>query len=127
MIDHLKIRVKDFAKAKEFYDQVLATLGMKALSGSLEELKCGYGTADRPFFKITQSTKDHPVSRVVHLAFKAKDQKMVKDFYEAAIKAGGKDSDWLKGAPAPRPHYSPTYYAAYIFDLDGNNIEACLY
>ena len=55
-----------------------------------------------------------------HVAFRAPDQKAVDAFYKAGLKAGAKDN----GGPGPRPDYSPTYYAAFLIDPDGNNVEA---
>jgi catechol 2,3-dioxygenase-like lactoylglutathione lyase family enzyme len=63
------------------------------------------------------------VSHSVHFCFRVNDQKLVDAFHTAALAAGGTDN----GAPGPRPHYSPTYYAAYVLDPDGNNVEVCLH
>lgn len=123
MIDHITIRVNNFDKAKKFYDTVLATLGMKIVLGSKKERFWGYGVTNDPVFEISQSTKNSPAHTGVHVAFRAKSKKMVQEFYAVAINAGGKDN----GAPGPRPEYTNTYYAAFVLDVDGNNIEACVY
>jgi catechol 2,3-dioxygenase-like lactoylglutathione lyase family enzyme len=60
------------------------------------------------------------LNRPLHVALTAKDRASVDAFYHAAIAAGGKDN----GSPGPRPHYHPNYYAAFVFDPDGHNIEA---
>lgn len=109
LIDHVQINVKDLAASKRFYTAVLGALGSK-IEGEGED----YFYADEIFVTPTQG----PVSNV-HLAFQAEDQAAVKRFYEAALAAGGRDN----GAPGERS-YHPGYYAAFVLDPDGNNIEA---
>ncbi len=111
LIDHVHINVADLDKAAAFYSAVLEAL----------ELPPGNRTdysfqADELY--ISQPEPGHQISKV-HLAFQARDEAMVKRFYAAALKAGGKDN----GGPGERT-YHPGYYAAYVFDPDGNNIEA---
>ena len=123
MLDHVTIRVVDLSKSKDFYDKALAPLGMNIVLGGQEELFWGYGIDVDPIFEISQGTVEEPAHKEVHIAFKAGDQKTVDAFYHEAIAAGGTDH----GAPGPRPHYSPTYYAAFVRDPDQNNIEVCYY
>jgi catechol 2,3-dioxygenase-like lactoylglutathione lyase family enzyme len=111
LIDHLQLRVADLDASKRFYKAVLAALGKPdaLIEGD------GYFHADELFV----DKADGPVSRV-HLAFQAKDEAMVQAFYQAALAAGGRDH----GGPGERARYHPGYYGAFVFDPDGNNIEA---
>jgi class 3 adenylate cyclase/catechol 2,3-dioxygenase-like lactoylglutathione lyase family enzyme len=109
LIDHVHLRVRDLEASKLFYGAVLAALGHE-LSGEGE----GYFSADELF----ASDDDEPTERL-HLAFQARDRETVDAFYEAALEAGGRDN----GAPGER-RYHPGYYAAYVLDPDGNNVEA---
>ena len=77
----------------------------------------GFGAEGKPFFWI--STGDHPKG-ALHVAFAAASRAVVDEFYKAAIAAGGRDN----GAPGLRPHYHANYYGAFVFDPDGNNVEA---
>ena len=115
MIDHVTANVGDFAKAKRFYEQALAPLGY---SVQMEfEGAAGFGSSEGiPDFWIGSI----PERGATHVAFSAADRSAVDAFHEAALAAGGKDN----GAPGLRPHYHETYYAAYVHDADGNNIEA---
>ncbi|HEY9735997.1 MAG TPA: VOC family protein [Trichocoleus sp.] len=109
LIDHVHLRVKDVGTSKRFYRAVLQSLGLD-LNGEGD----GYFFADELF--VDQA--DGPVSHL-HLAFQAADPAAVQRFYEAGLAAGGTDN----GAPGER-HYHPGYYAAFLLDPDGNNIEA---
>jgi catechol 2,3-dioxygenase-like lactoylglutathione lyase family enzyme len=115
MIDHVTANVSDFEGAKRFYEQALAPLGYSvqlAFEGA-----AGFGTGEGiPDFWISSS----PERGASHVAFNAADRAAVDRFYEAAMAAGGKDN----GPPGLRPDYHETYYAAYVHDADGNNIEA---
>ena len=77
----------------------------------------GFGYDDKPFFWI--GTGERPRGGT-HVAFAAETRAEVEAFYSAALTAGGRDN----GAPGLRPHYHPNYYGAFVFDPDGNNIEA---
>lgn len=122
MIDHIKLRVTDFTKSKVFYDQALSAIGMKLLPDS-DDGYCVWSTNDDPLLEIAKPKQGEPISTAVHFCFRVNDQKLVDAFYKAALAAGGTDN----GTPSPRPHYSPTYYAAYVLDPDGNNVEVCLH
>ena len=115
MIDHVTANVGDFGRAKGFYEKALAPLGY---SLQMEfEGAAGFGSGEGvPDFWIGSSEE----RGATHVAFSARDRGAVDAFYEAAMAAGGKDN----GAPGLRPHYHETYYAAYVHDADGNNIEA---
>ena len=115
MIDHVTANVSDFDNAKGFYAKALEPLGY---SVQMEfEGAAGFGTGKGiPDFWIGS----HEDRGATHVAFTAADHAAVDAFFEAAISAGGKDN----GGPGLRPHYHETYYAAYVQDADGNNIEA---
>jgi catechol 2,3-dioxygenase-like lactoylglutathione lyase family enzyme len=115
MIDHVTANVADFERAKRFYEQALEPLGYSVrmeLPGA-----AGFGTTEgMPDFWIGSS----PERGATHVAFSAADRAAVDAFHEAALAAGGTDH----GAPGLRPHYHETYYAAFVHDPDGNNVEA---
>ena len=115
LIDHIQLVVKDLAASRRFYEAVFKVLGVP-MCGTAET----YFWSDELFVSTADSEAalGHLTGRH-HLAFQAKDEAMVKAFHEAGLKAGGKDN----GAPGERP-YHPGYYAAFLIDPDGNNIEA---
>ena len=110
LVDHVQLRVADLRRSKDFYRAVLASLGMPDVLVEGD----GFFYADELFV----DKADGPISRV-HLAFQAPDRECVRAFHRAALKAGGRDN----GAPGERS-YHPGYYAAFVLDPDGNNIEA---
>ncbi|WP_437736784.1 VOC family protein [Sorangium sp. So ce1335] len=110
LIDHVHLRVADLERSKRFYRAVLQALGR-----DLSREGPGYFSADELFVSPSDG---EPVSRV-HLAFQTADREQVHRFHEAALAAGGRDN----GAPGER-QYHPGYYAAFVLDPDGNNIEA---
>jgi catechol 2,3-dioxygenase-like lactoylglutathione lyase family enzyme len=114
MIDHTAVNVRDFEAAKQFYSKALEPLGY-SLSLELGEFA---GFADSSGFSFGIFRRE-PVGGA-HVAFGCVDHATVDGFYEAATAAGGKDN----GPPGPRPHYHENYYAAFVHDSDGNNIEA---
>lgn len=123
MLDHITFQVSNLEKSREFYEKTLAKLGMSIVLTNDRETFYGFGVGSDPYFEIVQSTKSRPAHKKIHVAFRANDKKMVRDWYKAALQAGAKDN----GKPGPRKDYSPTYYAAFVIDRDGNNIEVCFY
>jgi catechol 2,3-dioxygenase-like lactoylglutathione lyase family enzyme len=115
MIDHVTANVGDFQQAKRFYEQALAPLGY---SVQMEfESAAGFGSGEGiPDFWIGSN----PERGATHVAFTAKDRAAVDSFYKAAVAAGAQDN----GPPGVRAHYHENYYAAYVHDPDGNNLEA---
>ena len=115
LIDHVQLVVRDLAASKRFYSAVFGVLGVP-LGGEGAD----YFWADELFVSSIESRAAHgqPTGRT-HLAFQANDRATVERFHAAAVKAGGKDN----GAPGERP-YHPGYYAAFVLDPDGNNVEA---
>jgi catechol 2,3-dioxygenase-like lactoylglutathione lyase family enzyme len=119
MIAHASVAVSDYAKAKEFYRKSLAPLGYELTQDHPEWKAGGYMEGGHTSFWIGE--KDTIVSG--HVAFEAKNKEAVETFYKEALAAGGKDN----GGPGYRKEYWSGYYAAFVFDLDGNNIEAVWY
>jgi predicted lactoylglutathione lyase len=113
MIEHASIPVKDVAKAKAFYAAALAPLGYK-LNMEFEDA-AGFMESGHTSFWIGAAKKPQPT----HIAFRAPGKEAVDEFHKAALAAGAEDN----GAPGYRD-YSPGYYAAFVHDADGNNIEA---
>ena len=115
LIDHIGLVVRDLAASKVFYGAVFAALKIP-VSGSDEhnfwadELFIGSQDSDEGQGELTGRQ---------HIAFQAKDRAMVDAFYQAAMAHGGRDN----GPPGERA-YHPGYYAAFVLDPDGNNIEA---
>ena len=124
MLHHVSVGVHDVERAAKFYDPVLKTLGYKRVMEFLP-YAIAYGESrERPEFWIGRPHNQQPPSsgNGVHVAFLAKTRQAVSKFHDAALKAGGSNN----GEPGPRPDYGPSYYGAFIYDLDGNKIEAML-
>ncbi|WP_299705581.1 VOC family protein [uncultured Tateyamaria sp.] len=115
LIDHLQLVVRDLQASLNFYTSVLAVLDIPIVSTDQD-----YFWAD----ELVVSSAESPTALGVltgrhHLAFQAKNRATVDAFYRAAMDHGGRDN----GAPSERA-YHPGYYAAFVLDPDGNNIEA---
>lgn len=120
MIEHVSVPVKNYSKAKEFYKAALAPVGY-TLYRDMDEWKAGgFLEGESTSFWIVE--KEGAITPM-HVAVGAKSKEAVQQFHEAALKAGGKDN----GAPGFREDYGPDYYAAFVLDQDGNNIEACYF
>ena len=115
-LDHVGFTVSDYDAAKAFYTAALKPLGWKVIMEFGRG--AGFGTEGKPYLWLSEGKKK--TTPHVHLAIGAESRKAVDAFYKAAIKAGGKDN----GKPGIRADYHPTYYAAFVFDPDGHNIEA---
>ena len=118
MYDHIGLRVRDLAASSEFYRRTLAALGhVPAAAG---DDHAGFGPPDAPALWLHASAAG---GSGVHVAFRAPDRAAERQFHQQGLAAGARDN----GAPGPRPDYGANYYAAFLIDLDGNNIEAvCL-
>ncbi|MFL5922225.1 MAG: VOC family protein [Gaiellaceae bacterium] len=116
MIDHVSVQVRDYPRSKDFYVAALAPLGFELVM-EFEGRVGGFARDNRPWFWIRAG--DPAAAGGVHVAFPAADTGAVEAFYAAALAGGGTDN----GAPGLR-EYNPGYYAAYVLDPDGNNIEA---
>ena len=118
MIEHTSVPVTNFAKAKKFYLAALKPLGYK-LTADYSPEAAGFKEGGHTSFWIAK--KKGKVTPT-HLAFRAKSRKAVQAFHRSALKAGGKDN----GGPGLRD-YGGIYYAAFVLDPDGNNIEAVVF
>jgi catechol 2,3-dioxygenase-like lactoylglutathione lyase family enzyme len=127
MLDHMGFRVRDLGAARRFYDACTASLGLAVIDNSPESILIvrsqeeplpfiWVGTAHPAFWTAAHTTSASPI----HVAFAAKNRAAVDAFHRAAVAAGGKDN----GPPGPRGGAEMKYYAAFVLDPDGNNIEA---
>jgi catechol 2,3-dioxygenase-like lactoylglutathione lyase family enzyme len=115
LIDHVQLVVKDLTASRRFYEAVFDVLGVP-IAGEAED----YFWADELFISSADSkAAQGKLTGRHHLAFQASDRAAVNSFHKAALQNGGIDN----GAPGERP-YHPGYYAAFVLDPDGNNIEA---
>lgn len=115
LIDHIQLVVRDLAASRRFYEAVFDVLGIP-IGGGADD----YFWADELFVSSADSeAAQGKLTGRHHLAFQAKDNAMVEAFHRAGLAAGGTDN----GPPGERP-YHPGYYAAFLLDPDGNNIEA---
>jgi catechol 2,3-dioxygenase-like lactoylglutathione lyase family enzyme len=109
----VKLRVRDLARSRAFYEQALQPLGVRVVESSQGP---GFAIDDQDFW----ITEHEMAAGSVHIAFAAPDHATVDAFHAAAIEAGGIDN----GRPGLRPRYHSGYYAAFVLDPDGNNVEA---
>ena len=114
MFNHIGLRVKDLDKAARLYEAMLEPLGLVA--GSRDKTYAGFGPKGKPALWLHLDK----AGGGAHVCFEAKDRGAVDLFYKEGLKAGARDH----GFPGVRKDYSPTYYAAFLIDLDGNNVEA---
>ena len=113
MFDHVGVHVSDLAASERFYRTVLSVLGVEP------------GHADAQLvmwdeWAIGPPDREHPLTRGLHVGFRARDPAQVDAFWQAGVDAGYRDD----GAPGPRKQYGPTYYGAFLLDPDGNSVEA---
>ncbi|HEV2874093.1 MAG TPA: hypothetical protein VGW14_03000 [Thermoleophilaceae bacterium] len=105
MFHRVTIRVADLPAAERFYDTVLPTLGIERQAGD---------------FSLARADGEHPVTRGLHMGFRAPSRAEVDEFWRAGTAAGYQDD----GAPGPRPQYTEDYYGSFLLDPDGNSAEA---
>ena len=120
MLDHIGIDVSDIVRSRAFYEAALEPLGyavIEDLTGQPGADPIVMFGIEGPEFVIAE---DKAPGRGNHFAFRAETRAAVDAFHAAALKAGGRDN----GGPGLRPNYGPTYYAAFVLDPDGFNIEA---
>lgn len=129
MIDHMGISPTDIDHAREFYDAALKPLGIVSVMEVTPEQTggyhgIGYGTSRKPFFWLSSDSRrvlpGDSRGSGIHIAFEAESRAAVDAFYAAAMAQGARDN----GPPGIRQHYHPDYYAAFIIDPDGVNVEA---
>ena len=119
MYDHIGLKVRDLKASVRFYEGALGALGHELCSS--EPSYAGLGPKGEAALWLYAADAVSPQG--VHVAFRASTRAAVDRFYAQGLKAGGRDN----GAPGLRADYSPTYYAAFLVDPDGNNVEAvCL-
>lgn len=124
MIDHVTFAVADHARSRAFYIAALAPLGyVVALELTAEQTgghpMTGLRRDGHPGFEFYGGA---PASSPIHIAIRARTRAEVDAFHVAALAAGATDN----GAPGPRPQYTPGYYAAFVIDPDGHNLEAVI-
>ena len=120
MLDHVTVKVKDFDKEAAFYEAALAPLGYTkavAFPGVQQ-----FAAADGSSVWVSTAAEGETVTPI-HVAFVAPSTEAVAAFHAASLANGGTDN----GQPGPRPNYGPDYYAAFVHDPEGNNIEAMLH
>jgi catechol 2,3-dioxygenase-like lactoylglutathione lyase family enzyme len=120
MIDHMTIEVGDLEKSKLFYERAFAPLGYR-LSFGKEDVFWAFDVGNGCLFEIQQTDEKSPLTHL-HVAFRVGSKAEVDAFYRAALEAGAKEN----GAPGPRPDYAENYYACFVLDPDGYNIEAMI-
>lgn len=123
MIDHVGFAVANAERSREFYEQALAPLGISLMmSVTADQTESGgtahgFGSDGKPYFWVGDNER---VGQGTHVAFEVNSRSEVDAFHKAALAAGAIDN----GAPGIRAHYHPNYYAAFVLDPDGINIEA---
>ena len=117
MFDHIGLKVKDVDASARFYTAALAPLGF--VLDSQDESGAGLGPKGAPALWLYRADRKSTASGT-HVCFSAPDRAAVDRFHAAGTKAGGRDN----GPPGVRKDYSPKYYAAFLIDPDGNNVEA---
>jgi catechol 2,3-dioxygenase-like lactoylglutathione lyase family enzyme len=115
VFDHVAVRVSDPSASRAFYEAALAPLGLGVVFSSDDD--GGAFGAGGTLFIVRGG---EPLSGPIHVAFHATDRAAVDAFHAAGLAAGGGDN----GGPGVRENYHPNYYAAFVIDLDGHNIEA---
>jgi catechol 2,3-dioxygenase-like lactoylglutathione lyase family enzyme len=117
MFDHVGFNVSDFARSKAFYLAALEPLGMRVMREGDKFAVIGNASG-----RLWVGAFGPPATPI-HFAFRADNRDAVKAFHAAAIAAGGRDN----GGPGLRAEYSENYYAAFVYDPDGHNVEAMTY
>jgi catechol 2,3-dioxygenase-like lactoylglutathione lyase family enzyme len=113
MFDHVGIAVSDLDASERFYRTVLSVLGAEPVRGDSQ-------LVEWEDWDIVATDGEHPVSRGLHVGFRAPDREAVDAFWQAGVDAGYRSD----GAPGPRAAYHPDYYGAFLLDPDGNSVEA---
>ena len=125
VVDHVGIRVSDLPASRRMYEAALAELGFSVVNegefeGDAYVLFGRPGNDDFGIHEVGSQPGRERVTTGAHIAFTAPDADSVRRWHDAAVRRGGMDN----GAPGPRPEYSGHYFAAFVLDPDGNNVEA---
>ncbi len=119
MIDHISVGVADLERAARFYEAALAPLGLSRLV--TRPAPIGFGKSYPEFWiNLREGLAPQPNSTGIHICLRTRGEDAVRAFHAAALALGGADA----GAPGPRQAAMTTYFGAFIFDHDGNKIEA---
>ena len=118
MIDHVTIKVKDLSKSRVFYTKVFESLGFQWSFGE-EGVFDAFELDQGCLFEIAQYQSSTEITSS-HIAFRTPSREHVDAFYKAAMETGAKNN----GRPGTRPNYTESYYACFVLDPDGHNIEA---
>lgn len=121
MIDHITIATKDLDRSKAFYERAFLPLGYEVSFGE-EGNYWAFKLDNNALFEIRAARDDEQFVTSCHVAFRVESRSRVNAFYKAALNSGGKDN----GKPGVRPQYSDRYYACFVHDPDGHNIEAMI-
>ncbi len=119
MFDHVQLKVGNLAQCRAFYEAVLGSLGYKVVF-EIDGVVVGFGTHPHDMLDVRQADASAPVSIAAHLAFVAKSDDAVRRFHATALAHGARDN----GAPGLRPHHEKGYFAAFVIDPNGHNLEA---
>ncbi|AXE63236.1 glyoxalase/bleomycin resistance protein/dioxygenase [Hyphomonas polymorpha PS728] len=114
MFDHIGLKVRDIGASVRFYSAALAPLGVEICAQDASS--AGLGPPGKPCLWLSAG----PGQSAAHIALKSASRDAVSAFYKAGLDAGGRDN----GAPGLRPDYGSGYFAAFLIDPDGNNVEA---
>ncbi len=114
-LDHLNLYVSNVKLSRAFYEAVLLPFGYQVVR-DFGDVAVGFGETNYAAFALVRDTRE---IHTTHVAFRVENRSDVDRFYSIALKAGASDN----GAPGIRPHYHENYYAAFVFDPDGHNLE----
>jgi catechol 2,3-dioxygenase-like lactoylglutathione lyase family enzyme len=113
VFDHVAIAVSDLAASERFYRTVLSVLGVEPSHADAE-------LVEWEDWDIGPTDREHPVTRGLHVGFRARDRAQVDAFWQAGVDSGYRED----GPAGPRTQYGPTYYGGFLLDPDGNSVEA---
>ncbi len=120
-LDHVTLSVEDLPRARDFYRRLLEPIGLEIVAevpASVADVPVvGFGIGRKGAFWLAESGRQTPA---FHVCFRAPSRAAVRAFHEAGMAAGGSDH----GAPGIREEYHPAYYAAFVLDPEGHNVEA---
>lgn len=119
IFNHIQIKVENLKTSRKFYDEIMAALGYQVVL-EIHDVVVGYGTNVHDMFEVRQFDKKALLSQCIHLAFNALNKQSVDNFYHKALANGAT----CNGKPGFRPEYEDGYYAAFVIDPNGHNIEA---